>query len=829
MVLNRMNETDWQNVKNIFLAALEKDASERVAYLDSVCNGDGTTRIEVESLLASHSKVDDFIETPAFQTNEVFERNNGRIDQRFGAYTIEREIGHGGMGAVFLARRNDGEFDQMVALKIVRQSIAESHVIERFKTERQILASLNHPNISRLLDGGVSATGEPFLAMEHIEGEPITEFASRQKLSVDDKLRLFVKVCSAVAYAHRNLVVHRDIKPSNILVTADGEPKLLDFGLAKLTDESLQNDPSQTQTAFRALTPAYASPEQLKGEPITTSSDVYSLGIVLFELLTGDRPFHFEGRTLDEIIRTITASQPALPSRTAASASQLKGDLDNIILTALRNEPERRYRSVELFADDIERHLKGLPVSARSNTFRYRSGKFVKRHKVAVLAASLILLSLIGGIVASIWQARRAEREKLKAEVVNTFLQNLLGSSNPVLDLSRKNGHDTTVKELLDQASAKLETEELSNQPEVKAELQTIIGNSYLQQGQYEAAAKNLESALALKTSIYGENSLETLKTMVAVADLWLVRGNNTEANKFYRQSIEIFRTEQRKGNIHADYLFDALDNFAVLTRARGDSKEAEVLLREALALAPQMSPEEKNDLSIAESVLALILVDQGKLYEAETIVRKKVDEDRAQANNESPSLAASLNLLGGILSEKGEYETAETNLTEAETIYRKLYSQNFLPIGDSLRVQALNLYFQNRLPEATAKINETLEIYRKGTSTQYINYPTAIMIRGLILNKQGNSVEAEPILREAVRIRTENLPKEHFLRALALGALGECLVTLKRFAEAEPLLTESYNNLRTSQGEENPRTLLAKSRLDKLYEAKSKSDGLSR
>ena len=624
-----MTDKNWQNVKDIFLAALEKDVSERAAYLDGVCNGDGETRIKVESLLKSHAAAEDFIEKPAFQTSEIFENDTGRINQRFGAYSIEREIGHGGMGAVFLARRNDGEFDQMVALKIVRQSIAESHIIERFKTERQILASLNHPNIARLLDGGVSDTGEPFLAMEYIEGEPITHFATRQKLSVDDKLRLFLKVCAAVAYAHRNLVVHRDIKPGNILVSTDGEPKLLDFGLAKFTDESLLSDATQTQTAFRALTPAYASPEQLKGKAITTSSDVYSLGIVLFELLTGDRPFHFEGKTLDEIIRTITASDPALPSRTTPTASRLKGDLDNIILTALRNEPERRYRSVELFADDVERHLKGLPVSARANTFKYRTGKFINRHKVGVFAASLILLSLMGGIVVSIWQARIAEREKAKAEAINAFLEQTLKYANPVFSTLRKKGQDTTVNEVFDEAARRLESGEFDNQPEVKAELERTVGTIYLGQGKYQHARQHFEQSLILLKGLYGENHPKMIAGSIMLASMIFNKGETEEAENIYRKFLPMMRNEYQKGTIKTEILADALNQLAYLRRTRGDSREAETLFRESLTLIPQLSGEAFNGVATTRSTLASVLGDQGRFDEALQTAREAVEEFR--------------------------------------------------------------------------------------------------------------------------------------------------------------------------------------------------------
>ncbi len=833
-----MNASRWQKIEEGVAVASEMRDGNRAAWLDGFCAGDGELKAEIESLLVFENESESFLETSlAPIAARILPDDEANLaGQQFGHYRIIREIGAGGMGAVFLAERSDGEFDQNVAVKIVRQAIAEREMLERFRRERQILANLNHPNIAKLLDGGVSADGLPYIVMEFVAGETITRFAA--DLTVEEKLKLFLKVCAGVAFAHRNLTIHRDIKPSNILVTDDGEPKLLDFGLAKLLDESLA-DETQTQTNFRALTPAYASPEQMRGErQINVASDIYSLGVVLFELLTGARPFDFERKSLNEILQTIDATEPPPPSSKSKVQSlkskveneksnpkskiqnlkSLKGDLDNIVLLALRREPERRYHSVVEFSQDIENYLNGLPVSARPNTFGYRASKFIRRNRVAFAAAALVTLSLIGASIYSFRQAQIAKRESARAETVNQFLQGILVASNPDTNLSRKNGHDTTVKELLDDASKRLETGDLSGQLETKAELQRIVGTSYLTQGEYDLAEKNLNRALALQIQIYGEDNPETLKTMVTVGDLLMQKGSHAEADKFYNQRLSILRREQKTGAIAADDLFSALHDYALLKRAQGDSKTAETLLREALDLRPQLSAEMKSTVSIADSILALTLADQGKFDEAEKIARAKSAEVRANSNIETPEFAGSLTFLGSILSEKGEYDEAENYLSQAEAIYRKLFRQTYLALGDNLRLQAQTLYFQDKLPEATAKIDETLEIYRNGTSAQYVNYPTALVIQGLILNKQGKQSEAEKILREAVRIRAENLPAGNFMRALADGALGECLAAQKRFAEAEPILLESFQDLKNSQGAGNPRTLLAQRRLGKLY-----------
>ncbi|HVE56088.1 MAG TPA: serine/threonine-protein kinase [Pyrinomonadaceae bacterium] len=827
-----MDENNWQNIKEIFLAALEKDTASRAVFLDEIGANDFALREEIESLLATHEELEDFIEEPAFQISEVFASGANQAEKHFGNYKIINEIGAGGMGAVFLAERDDGEFSQKVAIKIIRQAIAETELINRFKRERQILATLNHPNIAKLLDGGVSADGLPFLAMEFVAGEAITKFAERENLNLEERLKLFLKVCSAVQYAHRNLVVHRDLKPGNILVTREGEPKLLDFGLAKLLDENLSNDTSQTQTAFRALTPAYASPEQLKNEPITTASDIYSLGVVFYELLTGERPFHFEGKSLDEIIKTVTAFEPPLPSANPKSKTRnpkLRGDLDNIALTTLRKEPARRYQSVEAFADDIERYLKGLPVSARSNTFKYRASKFIKRHKVGVLAASLIFLSLIGGIIVSVWEAQIARREKEKAERINAFLEQTLKYSDPILSSLRKERRETTVNDVLDEAARRLDSGEFDNFPEVKSELERTVATTYFGQSKYAQARKHMEQYVILLKGLYGENHPKIIAGSVRWAGLLFAKGEFDEAEKTYRRYLPLLKNEYKRGNINTEELADALNNFAYLRRTQGDSKEAESLFRETLELIPQLSVEARNSVATTRSTMASTIADQGRFDEALKTAAEGVEEYRQRGETDSPSYGFALTIYGGFLAEKGEFGNADTSLREAETIFRKFLSPANLWLGDNLRNQAISLYGQGKYSESIEQANTVLKIYDEGFGKYYDNYPTVLIVKGLSLAKIGQIPEGEKILREAVRLRNESLPKEHFWVAIANSALGECLTMQKRYEEAAPLLAESYENLKNSQGAENPRTQLAKSRLDSLYEKTNRQNTANR
>lgn len=405
-------------------SALERDPDEQAAFLDVACEGDIPLRAEVESLLGYQERARNFIEVPAYAlTADSFTEGDDypQVEGRqIGSYRIVREIGHGGMGAVFLAERSDGEFQQQVALKVVGRSFGGSELTRRFRQERQILASLNHPNIARLLDGGVSEEGEPFLVMEYVEGARIDEYCDEQNLQTEERLGLFLAVCRGVSYAHQNLIVHRDLKPSNILVTTEGVPKLLDFGIAKLLDS--EHSDEHTQTNFRAFTPAYASPEQSRGERVTTASDVYSLGVLLQDLLHGTRQSALPRMAVgvwqsenlgQKTVGTNVATNQGNGSRRFKSGNQrlVNAELSNIIAMARREEPARRYASVAQFAEDIQRYLDGLPVRAQKNSFTYRAEKFVRRNRVGVATAALVLLTLIGGIIATVWQARRATRE----------------------------------------------------------------------------------------------------------------------------------------------------------------------------------------------------------------------------------------------------------------------------------------------------------------------------------------------------------------------------------------------------------------------------------
>jgi eukaryotic-like serine/threonine-protein kinase len=473
-----MTAEQWLKVKELFQSAVERAPEERHAFLVDACKGDDLLVREVASLLKFDAQADAFIETPATAVvPELFTPQLSKfVGRRIGPYRIVKEIGQGGMGAVCLAERADQQYEQRVAVKLVRPGLDSAFITNRFLSERQILANLDHPNIANLLDGGTTEDGSPYLVMEFIDGLPIDRYCDVHRLSIRERLKLFITICAAVAHAHRNLIIHRDLKPSNVLVTDQGVPKLLDFGIAKILSPDPSTAPTDhTAAHVRLMTPDYASPEQVRGDSITTSSDIYSLGVLLYKLLTGHHPYRVKKNLAKEIERVVCEQDPERPSTivsrpgdgpstngnsrvtvTPASVSShrdtepgklrrlLGGDLDNIVLMAMRKEPQRRYLSVEQFSEDIHRHLEGLPVIARKDTLVYRTEKFVRRHKFGVAAAALVLLTLIAGIVGTAWQARVARSERARAEhrfndvrrLANSFMfeihdsvQNLSGST----------------------------------------------------------------------------------------------------------------------------------------------------------------------------------------------------------------------------------------------------------------------------------------------------------------------------------------------------------------------------------------------------------------
>jgi len=818
-----------ERVAEIVEGALECEPSGLSSFLEHSCGGDATLRAEAESLLGFRNEAIDFIELPAYQSStDLLAEECGalKIGEPFAEYEILCLLGEGGMGEVYLAE--DAQLGRKVAIKLVKPGLGRANLIRHFRQEERILAGLNHPNIARLYGGAVTLDGVPYFVMEYVEGERLDRYCDAQKLTLHQRLELFRKICSAVSYAHQHLIIHRDIKPANIRVAVDGEPKLLDFGIAKLLDAETAVSAEQTITLQGVMTPEYASPEQARGDNMTTASDVYSLGVVLYELLTGQRPYRTKSRRPEEVVRVIAEQEPARPSTAITKGENpkldirhskfLKGDLDNIVLMALRKEPARRYSSVNQLSEDIRRHLEGLPVDARKDTFVYRTTKFIRRNRLGVAAAGIIVLSLLAGIVATAWQARAARKEKARAETVSAFLEGMLRHSNPLLTAQGKKGGQTTMLEALDEAARRIESPEFSDQPEVKAELEKIIGQAYAGQGRQDLWEKHLQEYISIQTRLHGEHDPKAIEATANWA-LLLFHKDLAASEKVYRKVLPLMREEYRKGNIKAVSLADALNNFGYLRRTQGDSSEAEAAFRETLALSAKIPPQDQYVVRLTKSTLASTLADQGRFDQALETARQAVAEQRRAGQTNTPDFGFALTILGGFLTDKGEFAEADSTLHEAEAIFRRLQIPSFFWLGDNLRNQGISLYRQAKYPEAQRRLLDAKTIYLEKFGPTYDNYPTVLIFEGLILDKTGRSSDGEAILREAVKLRTELLPKEHFWIALAHGALGECLTTQNRFEESEQLLLESHRLLGLRLGQGDPRTIEARQRLARLYE----------
>ncbi|MBV9217313.1 MAG: serine/threonine protein kinase [Acidobacteria bacterium] len=810
---------DWNRLNELFAAALELPSDRRALFVEQECAGNGSLLRELHELLRSHDESSEFIRTPAAADPGIFVEKLGLPARQFGPYKVIDELGSGGMGAVYLAERTDGEFQQRVAIKIIRQTIAEEHLVERFKRERQILADLNHPNIATLLDGGVSPAGEPFLVMEFIDGQPIDEYARSHDLDLEKRLDLFLKVCRAVAFAHSSMVIHRDIKPANILVTASGEPKLLDFGLARILDESTSYTSDRTQTAFRALTPAYASPEQIRGEAVSTATDIYSLGVVLFELLTGKRPYQVEGRTLEQILKTVTDARPPKPSELGSRSisSDLKGDLDNIVLMALRGDPQRRYTSVESFASDIKRHIEGLPVSARPSTLAYRTERFLSRHRFGAAASALVLISILAGLGVSLWQARvaafqrdQAQRDRARAEQATRFLQNILSAASP-----DEKGKDARVIEVLDDAAARIDTD-FSAQPELRAEALLTIGQTYAQIGLFDQAERELRRALDANRDAFGEDSAGSASSKIYLGSVLMDLGRYGEAEDLLTQGVNSIRRTS-PGSRDLAFGLNALGEFYV--RA-GRVAESRPLLTESVSINTDLFGDQSLELVMPLVSLGRAQQLSGDLDAAESTLRRAlVTASSASTSRAKARLALTQLNLGGALLARGKFDEALSLLREANAYYE--------PQGASYFSFMAALYLatgylsSHQYDAAIAAGRRADELAGPARMTETPDYALVLNAVGLSLTRTKRAAEGEPYLRRSLEKGAVTFNADNLYFLLIQGNLGECLTELGRASEAEPLLTQSYDGLKKTRGEKDALTEMARTRLERVHSVK--------
>ncbi|HET6362752.1 MAG TPA: tetratricopeptide repeat protein [Gemmatimonadota bacterium] len=810
----------WKNLEPVLDGALEQEPERRSEYLRRACDGDPLLRMEAERLLRACERSEHLLETPASEMLpwllEDLESTHATIGLRIGPYRIVGEAGRGGMGTVFLAERADGAYQRRVAIKLVRGGLYDSDLDRRFREERRILATLEHSHIAQLFDGGVTEDGVPWLAMEYVEGVPITQYCDQKKLDIDQRLDLFLVVCEAVQFAHRNLVVHRDLKPSNILISPDGHVKLLDFGIAKLlaTAEEAGGEAGMTRTQVQLLTPEYASPEQLGGVRVSTASDVYSLGVLLYELLTGQRPFDSAGRSLPAIERAILEQIPQPPSavvlhddvRSAAVrgttperlSRRLRGDLDTIALTALQKESERRYPTAEGLARDIRRHLDHLPIAARPDTRRYRAAKFVRRHPFGFTASAIFALLLTGFSVVTMVQSQRTARERDKAERLAEFLTGLLRSPDPWYG----RGGSITVRELLDDAVTRIEGDD-SMHPEVRGQLLYVIAEAYSGLGLPQEARRTLETSIKIQRRVLGDEArVEGTQTLLAL--VLSEMDDFAGAESIARESVAAKRRRYGEGHVE---LASSLVVLGDVLRRRGRLDEAERYTSEAVEIRRAERPIVPDRLGLAMNNLAHVYLDRGDFAKAESLYREALELRRRALGETHPDVGLAYINLGRALHERGD-PSAAALMRRGMEIKRPAFPVGHPEHALDMTHLADILADGGEFASAESLYGEALAIQTRALGPSHTTNGPVLAGLGRVRLDRVDPFGAESLLRRAATILEKAPPGRAWELADVEVMLGRALAEQGRYPEAERVMSHALVTLENTLGDEHPRTV---------------------
>ena len=830
----------WQRVNDVFAAALEQPADAREAYLNEACGDDPDLLHYILSLLQLEGTADITIENAvASAMNAAFNEDADSDEEmrgtRIGPYRVERLLGQGGMGMVYLALRADQQFDQEVAIKLGRRKLIDPMAQARLKAERQILANLDHPNIARLLDGGTTSDGVPYLVIEHIDGVRIDTYCDVHKLTLGERLLLFQTICHAVQYAHQNLVIHRDIKPSNILVTADGTPKLLDFGIAKLIDsEGVVND-GLTREGVAVLTPENASPEQIVGGAITTATDTYALGLLLHRLLVGLPVFDLENLTPTQFARTVLEQPVELPSRRfsiaateirtidaqalAADRNQsadalirsLRGDLDTILLKALRKEPDRRYASAQNLSDDITRYRGSMPITARPDSWHYRAQKFVQRHTLGVGLSTAAVGLLFVFAVTLFVQNQRVIAERDHAQEINRFLEDIFTAPDP----ANARGLDITAKEIL-AAGAERISGNLDDRPDIQSSLMETIGRVYYNLGQYEpskamleqslalrvqalgddhptvAAGKNelaevlirkaeyaraevlLEEALEVNQDVYGGASTAAAENLFNLAELNLATGDLDRAQQFANVSIDAYTVA---GSEYRIELAEATNALARILQVRGELDETEILLRRAIDLVESTAGGDHPLMAYYLQNLGVLLQSKGDLVAAEQMLIRAIEATRKILGEKHDLVATTLAILGSLQQGKGDFTGAEQAYREALRLDTEVRGENHPFVGYDMTSLAGLLHDKGDFDDAEAMLLRALEVYRATLDDNHQYVASTLTELGAVLTSDGRADEAIGVLERALEIRLGDYEEDHVLVAATKLEYGLALL----------------------------------------------------
>ncbi|HUQ80950.1 MAG TPA: serine/threonine-protein kinase [Gemmatimonadaceae bacterium] len=820
----------FRRVDEIFEAALDLGPDERAAHVARACGDDVALRTEVLALLDAYDRSAGFLDAPAVEmvAELMDDAPNGALTapERVGPFRIVRELGHGGMGTVYLAEREGEEFQQRVALKLVRHAGRSEAIVNRFVEERRILALLEHPGIARFIDGGVTANGMPWFAMELVEGAPIDVWCDARRLGIDARLDLFANVCDAVQYAHEHLVIHRDLKPSNILVSGDGQLKLLDFGIAKLLDPlRAESEAPETRTALLALTPEYAAPEQVRGTPVSTATDTYALGVLLHLLLTGARPYDVRGLTPAEMERTVCELVPARASAALIArgadadtralargetperlARRLRGDLDVIIAKALHKDPARRYSSAASLREDLRRFRTGRPVLARPDSAAYRLRKFVRRNRVGVIAAGAALTLLVGAAARERTLRERAEAEARKARAVQEYVVSVFDVADPFA-WPEQSGADVTARTLLDRGARRIDSA-LVAQPDVQAELRGVLGRVYVKLGLVREAVPHLERSLRQRRAVYGARHVAVAEAMDQLGDALRAQSKMDDADPLLRGALAMRR--ELLGDRNASTA-ESLDHLATLLQDRTRYGEAEPLFREALDVRRSLLG--ADDPAVASSLtnLGLLLFLEGKYDQAEPLQREALAIQQRRLGETHPLTAQTLNNLAQVQQFRGQ-------IADAEVLYRRALAAKRKSLGDahpSVTLNMNNLAFlllteKNEVQEAEGLAREALRLDRQIFGPGHAYVASSLTSLGNVLSAKGELGEAERSHREALGIRRVLYGSRHSTIARSLVNIAGVQFEDGRLDDAIASYRDGTEQFRQLLGDKHPNYLIA-------------------
>jgi serine/threonine-protein kinase len=807
----------WQNILDLFHTAVNLPAEQQEDAVRAACSEESVVG-EVLRLLAHDREEAGLLDLPVTElARETLAGGAGDLTEgrQIGPYRTERVLGEGGMGTVLLATRAD--LGTKVAIKVLRDAWISPARRKRFALEQRTLARLNHPNIARLLDADTLETGAPYFVMEYVDGVPLDTYCAGRNLTAPEVLRLFKRVCEAVQYAHQNMVIHRDLKPSNILVAPDGTVKLLDFGIAKqINDMDMPVD--RTRTGLRMLTPAYASPEQVTGEAAGVGGDVYSLGVILYQLLTGRLPYDASGRTPAEALDVILRSDPVKPSLVARRVRQREGrnrpqdsggvlgwdDLDVLCLTAMHRDPAKRYGSVEALLRDIDRYLRAEPLEARPDKLGYRFGKFVRRNRMAVAAGACAAVLMIA---ISLYFAVRlaAERntalsEAAKAQRIQAFMLNLFQGG----DEEAGPAQDLRVLTLLDRGVQ--EAGALGRDPALQAELYETLGGIYHKLGQLDRAEQLLKRALERRRAVTQDDQA-LAGTLVALGLLRVDQARLDEGEKMVRDGLQLAERSLAPGHPH---IASALDALGRVLEEKGDYDEAASVLERAVRIR---SARESEDSLLAGSQYGLANVHfyAGRYKESELLNRRVLELNRRTFGPGHPKVAEALINLGAIQQDLGHYAEAERLHREALVINRSFYGENHFRTASNLTLVARALVFQKRLDEASALLRQAVAIQERVFGADHPRVASAVNELGNIAIQRGEYDEAKAAYGKMLAIYRAVHPGRHYLIGTALSNLGSAHMAAKENEQAEGLFQQAIEMFTATLAPDHINTAIAR------------------